>query len=130
MHKNIRVNIAPSGARPPCRGQPRPGRPPNPVSRIPARPGEPAAHAQSGRALGCPPPLRPAGGAAVPTAGAAAPVSSWARPGRRRPPRGPRDRLRRTEGVGSRLPEAAAAAWSRGGVDSRSGNARRPEPVT
>ncbi|XP_046502671.1 uncharacterized protein C10orf95-like [Equus quagga] len=49
-----------------------------------------------------------AGGAA-----AAAATASWARPRRRWPPRGPRVRLRRAEGVGSRLPEAAAAARSR-----------------
>ncbi|CAN0308397.1 unnamed protein product [Rangifer tarandus platyrhynchus] len=72
-----------------------------------------------------------ASGAAGPAAAAAAAaVSSLARLGRRRLPWGPRDRLRREEGVGSRLPEAAAAAWSRAGVGPRSGNARRPEAVT
>lgn len=43
---------------------------------------------------------------------------SEANPGRRRAPCGPRVRLRRAEGVGSGLPEAAAAAWSPAGCRS------------
>lgn len=92
----------------------------------PAQPSGPAAHAQVGRARACPMPLRPPGGAGDPAAAASRP----ARPGRRRPPRRPQVRLRRAEGVGSRLPEAAAAARSRAGVRRRSCNERRPEAVT
>lgn len=84
--------------------------------RVPERP--PRTRGWEGRSptLRSSPPLRPPGGAGCPAATVAA-DSRRARSGRRRPPRGPRVRLRRAEGVGSRLPEAAAAARSRAGVD-------------
>lgn len=106
---------------------------PNQISRFPARPSLRArrarAHGEGARLPSAPPSARWRCQPRRRRRRAPA-ASNPARPGRRRPPWGPRVSLRLAEGVGSRLPEAAAAARSPAGVGPRGGNALQLEAVT